>query len=60
MHFGATKSWHGLEMPEGGKTDKETKLMLNTKSVCHSLMITNVPNLTDLLKHLFKITEKSC
>lgn len=47
-------------MPEGSKTGNQTKFMLNTKYICHSLMITNVSNLSDLLKHLFKITEKNC
>lgn len=46
-------------MSEGGITGKQTKLMLNTKYICCSLMITYVPNLSDLLKHLFKITEKN-
>lgn len=47
-------------MPDGGKTGKQTKLMLNTKYICHSFMVTNVTNLLDLLKHHFKITEKHC
>lgn len=59
MYFGATKSL-GIDQ----KCQREVK-QINRQSLCStqnifaSLMITNVPNLSDLLKHLFRITEKN-